>query len=57
MLGPVEHCKYERKSLRIGRAMVQAVSRRPLTVVARVRARVSPVGYVVDSVALGQVFL
>jgi hypothetical protein len=34
--------------------MVQVVSRRPLTTEARVRARV---GFVVDKVALGQVFL
>jgi hypothetical protein len=40
-----------------GCAMAQAVSRRPLTVVARVRTRVSPVGFVVDKVALGHVFL
>jgi hypothetical protein len=37
----------------LGRAMAQAVSRRPLTVA----ARVNPVGFVVDKVALGQVFL
>jgi hypothetical protein len=41
----------------IGRAMAQAVSRRPLTTDARVRSRVSPCGiFVVDKVALGQVF-
>jgi len=34
--------------------MAQVVSRRPLTTEARVRARV---GFVVDKVALGQVFL
>jgi hypothetical protein len=33
--------------------MAQAVSRRPLTTA----ARVSPMGFVVDKVALGQVFL
>jgi hypothetical protein len=37
--------------------MAQAVSRRPLTAATRVRARVNPVGFVVDKVALGQVFL
>jgi hypothetical protein len=40
-----------------GRAMAQAVSRRPLTAAARVRGRVNPVGFVVNKVALGQVFL
>jgi hypothetical protein len=37
--------------------MAQAVRRRPLTAAAWVRARVNPVGFVVDEVALGQVFL
>jgi hypothetical protein len=37
--------------------MTQAVSRRPLTAPAQVRAWVNPVGFVVDKVALGQVFL
>jgi hypothetical protein len=37
--------------------MAQAVSHRPLTVVAWVRAQVNPVGFVVDKVPLGQVFL
>jgi hypothetical protein len=37
--------------------MAQAVSRRPVTAAARVRALVNPVGFVVDKVALGQVFL
>jgi hypothetical protein len=37
--------------------MAQAVSRRPLTAAAWVRAQVNPVGFVVDKVALGQVFL
>jgi hypothetical protein len=37
-------------------AMVQVVSRRPLTAATRVRAQVNPVGFVVDEVALGQVF-
>jgi hypothetical protein len=40
-----------------GRAMAQAVSRRPLTETARVRAQVNAVGFMVDKVALGQVFL
>jgi hypothetical protein len=40
-----------------GRAMAQAVSRRPLTAVAWVRVQVNPVGFVVDKVALGQVVL
>jgi hypothetical protein len=38
----------------IDRVMAQAVSRcRPLTAAARVRARVNPVGFVMDKVALG----
>jgi hypothetical protein len=37
--------------------MAQAVSRRLLTVAAWVRAQVNPLGFVVDEVALGQVFL
>jgi hypothetical protein len=37
--------------------MAQAVSRRPLTAAARVRAQVNPVGFVVYKVALGQVSL
>jgi hypothetical protein len=41
----------------LGCAMARAVSRRPLTAAAWVRARVNPVGFVVDKVALGQVFL
>jgi hypothetical protein len=40
-----------------GRAMAQAVRRRPLTAVAWVRTLVNPVGFVVDKVALGQIFL
>jgi hypothetical protein len=41
-----------------GRAMAQAVSRRPLTTEARVRSQVQVhVRFVVDKVALGQVFL
>jgi hypothetical protein len=36
--------------------MVQAISRRPLTAAAWIRAQVNPVGFVVDKVALGQVF-
>jgi hypothetical protein len=39
-----------------GRAMAQAVSRRPLTSEARVRSRSVHAGFVVDKVALGQVF-
>jgi hypothetical protein len=37
--------------------MAQAVIRRPVTAEARVRARVTHVGFVMDKVALGQVFL
>jgi hypothetical protein len=37
--------------------MAQAVSRRPVTAAAWVRAQVNSVGFVVDKVALGQVFL
>jgi hypothetical protein len=40
-----------------GRAMAQAVSRRPLTAEARVRARVNPCGICGGKVVLGQVFL
>jgi hypothetical protein len=40
----------------MGRDMAQAVSRRPLTAEAWVRSRVVHVGFVVDKVALGQVF-
>jgi hypothetical protein len=40
-----------------GRAMAWVVSRRPLTAMAQVHARVSPVVFVVDKVALGQVFI
>jgi hypothetical protein len=36
--------------------MAQAVSRRPPTAEARVRSRFSPVGVLVEKVALGQVF-
>jgi hypothetical protein len=39
------------------RAVVQAVSQRPLTAAAWVRVQVNPVGFVVGKVALGQVFL
>jgi hypothetical protein len=37
--------------------MAQAVSHRPLTAAAWAHAQVNPVGFVVDKVALGQVFL
>jgi hypothetical protein len=37
--------------------IAQAVSRRPLIATSRVRAQVNPVGFVVDKVALVQVFL
>jgi hypothetical protein len=37
--------------------MAQVVSSRPLTAAAWVRARVNPVGFVVNKAALGQVFL
>jgi hypothetical protein len=37
--------------------MAQAVSRRPLTMATWVRAQVNPVGFVVDKLALRQVFL
>jgi hypothetical protein len=40
-----------------GRAMAQAVSRRPLFTAVRVCTQVNPVGFVVDKVALGQAFL
>jgi hypothetical protein len=40
----------------LGRAIAQAVSRWLPTAAARVRARVWQVGFVVDKVALGQVF-
>jgi hypothetical protein len=41
----------------LGRTMAQAVSLRPLTAAAWVRAQVNPVRFVVDKVALGQVLL
>jgi hypothetical protein len=41
----------------LGRDIAQAVSHRPLTAAAWISARVNPVGFVVDKVALGQVFL
>jgi hypothetical protein len=37
--------------------LTQAVSGWPLTAAARIRAQVNPVGFVVDKVAVGQVFL
>jgi hypothetical protein len=40
-----------------GRAMAQAVSRRPLTAESRVAPGLIRVGFVVEKVALGQVFL
>jgi hypothetical protein len=40
-----------------GGAMSQAVSRRPFTAEAQVRSRFVHMGFVVDKVALGQVFL
>jgi hypothetical protein len=40
-----------------GRTMAQAVSRRTLSAEARVRARSAHVGFAVNKVALGQVFL
>jgi hypothetical protein len=43
-------------NLVIGRATAQAVSRWLPTAAARVRARVWQVGFVVDKMALGQVF-
>jgi hypothetical protein len=41
----------------MGILLAQVINRRPLTAEARVRARVVNVGFVVDKVALGQVFL
>jgi hypothetical protein len=41
----------------MGRTMVQAVSRQPLTAEARVLARVFPYGILVDEVPVGQVFI
>jgi hypothetical protein len=40
-----------------GCALAQVVSRQPVATEARVRPRVSPVRFVVDRVALGQVFV
>jgi hypothetical protein len=40
----------------LGRAIAQAVSRRLPTAAARVRARSAHVGFVVDTVVVGQVF-
>jgi hypothetical protein len=41
----------------MSRAMAQAVSSRSLAAAAWVRAQVNPVGFAVDKVALGKVFL
>jgi hypothetical protein len=41
----------------LDRAMAQAISRRPFTAEARGRARVNPWGFVLDEVALLQIFL
>jgi hypothetical protein len=43
-------------TLHLGRALAQAVSRWLPTAAARVRVRAEHVGFVVDKVALGQVF-
>jgi hypothetical protein len=48
---------HELLRLCLGRAMAPAVVRRTLTAAAWVRAQSNPVGFVVDKVALGQVFL
>jgi hypothetical protein len=45
-----------KQDLTLGRAIAQAVSRRLPTAVAPVRARSGNVGFMVDKVALGQVF-
>jgi hypothetical protein len=43
-------------NINVGSAIAQAVSHRPLTAVARVHARVNPVGFMVEKMALGQFF-
>jgi hypothetical protein len=53
----MKHLYYPVTSLQPGRTMAQAVIRRPLTAEARVHARSAHVEFVVDKVALGQVFL
>jgi hypothetical protein len=50
----VQQCLNQLRQL--GRAMAQAVSRRPLTAEVRVHPRSVHVGFMVDKVALGQVF-
>jgi hypothetical protein len=49
-------CKCSQKDALIGRAIAQAVSHWLPTAATRVRAQVWQVGFVVDKVALGQVF-
>jgi hypothetical protein len=49
--------KFENVTYNSGGAMAQAVSRWPLTAAAWVRAQANPVGFVVNKVALGQIFL
>jgi hypothetical protein len=41
----------------VSHAMTQALSHQPLTTEGQVRAQVSHVGFVVEKVAMGQVFL
>jgi hypothetical protein len=50
---PIRQCYDWQK----GNAMAQVVSHRPLTAATWVHTEVNPVGFVVDKVALGQVFL
>jgi hypothetical protein len=52
---PLKMSTVSKVAIEIGSAMAQAVSCRPLTMEAWVRARISPWGVVVDKVALGQV--
>jgi hypothetical protein len=48
----MENCRRQFVIWRAGRAMAQAVIRRPLTAAAWVRVQVNPVGFVVDKVAV-----
>jgi hypothetical protein len=55
-LATAYHSELETKRLDIGCAIAQAVSRWLPTAAAQVRVRAKHVGFVVDKVALGQVF-
>jgi hypothetical protein len=52
-----EYCSLNSTRIRYGRAMAQAVSRRPLTAEARFRARVNPCGFCGGEWHWGRFFL